>query len=180
MWNLVFMEFKRDASGKMTPMRKPSIDSGMGLERVAAVLQGKQSSYDTDLLRPLIARVEALCGKTYGRDEEADATMRVNADHARASTFLIADGVTPSNEWRGYVLRRIMRRAMPHGRMLGLEAPFLWDVTGSGVALMGDAYPEIRDAHARGPDTVPQREQPFPDPPHLGLPPIQAEIGPNA
>src|SRR6266436_5765070 len=111
-WNLVFMQFNRDASGKMTPLPKPSIDTGMGLERVAAVLQGKQSNYDTDLLRPLITRVEELSGKTYGRDEEADVSMRVIADHARAATFLIADGVTPSNEWRGYVLRRIMRWAM--------------------------------------------------------------------
>ncbi len=119
-WNLVFMQFNRDASGRMTPLPKPSIDTGMGLERVAAVLQGKQSNYDTDLLRPLITRVEALSGKGYGRDEEGDVSMRVIADHARAATFLITDGVTPSNEWRGYVLRRIMRRAMRHGRMLGL------------------------------------------------------------
>ena len=97
-WNLVFMQFNRDASGQMTPLPKPSIDTGMGLERVAAVLQGKQSNYDTDLLRPLITRVEELSGKTYGRDEEADVSMRVIADHARAATFLIADGVTPSNE----------------------------------------------------------------------------------
>src|SRR5467141_868807 len=117
-WNLVFMQFNRDASGKMTPLPKPSIDTGMGLERLAAIMHVKKAADDTDLLRPLITRVEALCGKTYGRDEEADVPMRVIADHARASTFLIADGVTPSNEWRGYVLRRIMRRAMRHGRML--------------------------------------------------------------
>src|SRR5260370_39870781 len=149
MWNLVFMEFKRDASGKMTPMRKPSIDTGMGLERVAAVLQGKQSSYDTDLLRPLVTRVEELSGKTYGRDEEADVSMRVIADHARAATFLIADGVAPSNERRGRVLRRIMRRAMRPGRMLGLEAPFPWRVPGRVVAGAGRAHPQIRDAQAR-------------------------------
>jgi alanyl-tRNA synthetase len=160
-WNLVFMQFNRDASGRMTPLPKPSIDTGMGLERVAAVLQGKLSSYDTDLVRPLITRVEALSGKSYGRDEEADVSMRVIADHARAATFLITDGVTPSNEWRGYVLRRIMRRAMRHGRMLGLEAPFLWDVTGSVVAVMGDAYPEIRDAQARVAETVRQEEERF-------------------
>ena len=175
-WNLVFMQFNRDASGKMTPLPKPSIDTGMGLERVAAVLQGKQSNYDTDLLRPLITRVEELSGKTYGRDEEADVSMRVIADHARAATFLIADGVTPSNEWRGYVLRRIMRRAMRHGRMLGLEAPFLWDVTGSVVAVMGDAYPEIRETQARVADTVRQEEERFAETLDLGMARIKEEI----
>jgi alanyl-tRNA synthetase len=168
-WNLVFMQFNRDAGGRMTPLPKPSIDTGMGLERVAAVLQGKQSNYDTDLLRPLITRVEALAGKSYGRDEEADVSMRVIADHARAATFLITDGVTPSNEWRGYVLRRIMRRAMRHGRMLGLEAPFLWDVTGSVVAVMGDAYPEIREAQARVAEAVRQEEERFAETLDLGM-----------
>jgi alanyl-tRNA synthetase len=175
-WNLVFMQFNRDASGKMTPLPKPSIDTGMGLERVAAVLQGKPSNYDTDLLRPLIARVEALSGKTYGRDEEADVSMRVVADHARAATFLITDGVTPSNEWRGYVLRRIMRRAMRHGRMLGLEAPFLWDVTGSVVAVMGDAYPEVRDAHPRVVETVRQEEERFAETLDLGMAKIREYV----
>ncbi len=168
-WNLVFMQFNRDASGRMTPLPKPSIDTGMGIERLAAVLQGKQSSFDTDLLRPLIADVEKRCGKAYGRDEEADVSMRVIADHARAATFLIADGVTPSNEWRGYVLRRIMRRAMRHGRMLGLEAPFLWDVTGAVVAVMGDAYPEIRDAQGRVAETVRQEEERFAETLDLGM-----------
>ena len=168
-WNLVFMQFNRDASGKMTPLPKPSIDTGMGLERLAAVLQGKQSSFDTDLLRPLIDHVEKRCGKVYGRAEEADVSMRVIADHARAATFLIADGVTPSNEWRGYVLRRIMRRAMRHGRMLGLEAPFLWEVTGVVVALMGDAYPEIREAQARVAETVRQEEERFAETLDLGM-----------
>ena len=167
-WNLVFMQFNRDTSGAMTPLPKPSIDTGMGLERVAAVLQGKQSSYDTDLFRPLITRVEALCGKTYGRDEDADVSMRVIADHARTAAFLITDGVTPSNEWRGYVLRRIMRRAMRHGRMLGLEAPFLWDMTATVVTVMGDAYPEIRDAQARVAETVRQEEERFAETLDLG------------
>jgi alanyl-tRNA synthetase len=168
-WNLVFMQFNRDASGRMTPLPKPSIDTGMGLERLAAVLQGKQSNFETDLLRPLIAHVERLSGKTYGRDEEADVSMRVIADHSRAATFLITDGVTPSNEWRGYVLRRIMRRAMRHGRMLGLEAPFLWDVTGRVVAVMGDAYPEIREAQARVAETVRQEEERFAETLDLGM-----------
>jgi len=175
-WNLVFMQFNRDASGKMTPLPKPSIDTGMGLERVAAVLQGKQSNYDTDLFRPLITRVEALCGKTYGRDEASDVSMRVIADHARTAAFLITDGVTPSNEWRGYVLRRIMRRAMRHGRMLGLEAPFLWDVTGTVVAVMGDAYPEIRDAQARVAETVRQEEERFAETLDLGTAKIREYV----
>jgi alanyl-tRNA synthetase len=175
-WNLVFMQFNRDASGKMTPLPKPSIDTGMGLERVAAVLQGKQSNYDTDLFRPLITRVEALCGKAYGRDEASDVSMRVIADHARTAAFLITDGVTPSNEWRGYVLRRIMRRAMRHGRMLGLEAPFLWDVTGTVVAVMGDAYPEIRDAQARVAETVRQEEERFAETLDLGTAKIREYV----
>src|SRR6266849_6423586 len=99
-WNLVFMQYNRDASGKMTPLPKPSIDTGMGLERIAAVIQGKSSNYDTDLLRPLISHVERLAGKRYGADAEHDVSMRVIADHARAATFLITDGVMPSNEWR--------------------------------------------------------------------------------
>jgi alanyl-tRNA synthetase len=168
-WNLVFMQYNRDASGAMTPLPKPSIDTGMGLERVAAVLQGKQSNYDTDLFRPLIARVEELCGKAYGRDAAADVSMRVIADHARAATFLITDGVTPSNEWRGYVLRRIMRRAMRHGRMLGMSEPFLWDMTGRVVSVMGDAYPEIRDAQARVAETMRQEEERFAETLDLGM-----------
>jgi len=160
-WNLVFMQFNRDASGKMTPLPKPSIDTGMGLERIAAVMQGKQSNYDTDLLRPLITRVERLASKRYGADPEHDVSMRVIADHARAATFLITDGVTPSNEWRGYVLRRIMRRAMRHGRMLGLERPFLWEVTSTAVEILGGAYPEIVEARGRVADAVKQEEERF-------------------
>ncbi len=168
-WNLVFMQYNRDASGAMTPLPKPSIDTGMGLERVAAVLQGKQSNYDTDLFRPLLARVEELCGKTYGRDEAADVSMRVIADHARAATFLITDGVMPSNEWRGYVLRRIMRRAMRHGRMLGMSEPFLWNMTGRVVSVMGEAYPEIREAQARVAEAVRQEEERFAETLDLGM-----------
>jgi alanyl-tRNA synthetase len=168
-WNLVFMQFNRDARGMLTPLPKPSIDTGMGLERVAAVVQGKESSYQTDLIRPLVAHVERLAGKRYGAAEADDVSMRVIADHARAATFLIADGVTPSNEWRGYVLRRIMRRAMRHGRMLGLEAPFLWDVTASVVSILGDAYPEIREQHARVAETTRQEEERFAETLDLGM-----------
>src|SRR5918996_1660987 len=160
-WNLVFMQFNRDASGVMTPLPKPSIDTGMGLERFAAVLQGKESSYDTDLIRPLIAHVERMTGKAYGAAEPADVSMRVIADHARCATFLIADGVTPSNEWRGYVLRRIIRRAMRHGRMLGLTEPFLWKTVAWVGDVMGDAYPEIVAERARIEDAVRGEEERF-------------------
>src|SRR2546425_1273540 len=160
-WNLVFMQFNRDASGTMSPLPKPSIDTGMGLERIAAVVQGKSSSYDTDLLRPLIAHVERLSNKRYGVEEEPDVSMRVIADHARAATFLIADGVTPSNEWRGYVLRRIMRRAMRHGRLLGLTEPFLWRTVDWVVGLMRDAYPELATERPRVEQTVRTEEERF-------------------
>jgi alanyl-tRNA synthetase len=148
-WNLVFMQFDRDASGRLTPLPKPSIDTGMGLERIAAVVQGKRSSFDTDLLRPLIADVERRSGKAYSVHEDDDVSMRVIADHARATAFLIADGVMPSNEWRGYVLRRIMRRAMRHGRLIGLVEPFLWQVTDTVTELMGGAYPELVEQRSR-------------------------------
>jgi alanyl-tRNA synthetase len=167
-WNLVFMQFNRDASGKMTPLPKPSIDTGMGLERMAAVMQGKSSSYDTDLLRPLISHVERLSGKRYGANAEHDVSMQVIADHARAATFLITDGVMPSNEWRGYVLRRIMRRAMRHGRMLGLMEPFLWDVTKTVVEILGGAYPEIVEAQERVASAVKQEEERFAETLDLG------------
>jgi alanyl-tRNA synthetase len=160
-WNLVFMQFNRDAAGRLTPLPRPSIDTGMGLERAAAVLQGKASNFDTDLLAPLIARTAALAGREYGRSAEDDVSMRVIADHARATTFLIADGVTPSNEWRGYVLRRIMRRAMRHGRRLGLAEPFLWRSVEWVVGVMGGAYPELAAEQARVQDVVRHEEERF-------------------
>ncbi len=179
-WNLVFMQFNRDAAGKMTPLPKPSIDTGMGLERVATVLQGKQSNYDTDLFRPLLAHVERLARKPYGTREEDDVSMRVIADHARAAAFLITDGVTPSNEWRGYVLRRIMRRAMRHGRMLGLVEPFLWDVTGSVATLMGAAYPEVTEHRARVAETVRSEEERFAETLDLGVAKIREYLESHA
>ena len=160
-WNLVFMQFNRDARGTMTPLPRPSIDTGMGLERVAAVMQGKESNFDTDLLAPLIQQISSFAGKPYGRQGEDDVSMRVVADHARATTFLIADGVTPSNEWRGYVLRRIMRRAMRHGRRLGLTEPFLHRTVEWVVALMGGAYHEIAREQTRVQDTVRGEEERF-------------------
>jgi alanyl-tRNA synthetase len=160
-WNLVFMQFNRDAEGRLTPLPRPSIDTGMGLERMTAVVQGVESNYLTDLFRPLIAYVERLAGKPYGAAEAQDVSMRVIADHARAAAFLISDGVTPSNEWRGYVLRRIMRRAMLHGRMLGLLEPFLWSVTGTVADTMGPVYPELREHQARVAEMVRLEEERF-------------------
>ncbi len=146
LWNLVFMQFERGADGTLRPLPRPSIDTGAGLERLAAVLQGASSNFETDLLRPIIAFVEELTDKRYGTDGSMDVSMRVIADHARATTFLVGDGVLPSNEGRGYVLRRILRRGLRHGRLLGLEEPFMAKVTGRVVALMQDAYPDLADA----------------------------------
>jgi alanyl-tRNA synthetase len=143
-WNLVFMQFERGADGSLTALPKPSIDTGAGLERIAAVVQGKRSNYDTDLFQSIIKAIEKLCGKRYGAGVDDDVSMRVIADHARATTFLVGDGVLPSNEGRGYVLRRIMRRAIRHGKRLGLERPFLAEVCNAVMEEMGAAYPETR------------------------------------
>jgi alanyl-tRNA synthetase len=175
-WNLVFMQFDRDASGRLTLLPKPSIDTGMGLERIAAVVQGKRSSFDTDLLRPLIADVERRCGKAYGAREADDVSMRVLADHARATAFLIADGVMPSNEWRGYVLRRIMRRAMRHGRLIGLVEPFLWQVTGTVTELMGGVYPGLVEQRSRVAELTRLEEERFAETLDLGIAKIQDYI----
>lgn len=149
LWNLVFMQFNREAGGTLTPLPKPSIDTGAGLERITAVVQGVQSNFDTDLLRPLITAVEELTGRPYGVKERDDVSMRVIADHGRAATFLVSDGIVPSNEWRGYVLRRIVRRALRHGKLLGLEGPFLAQVTGRVVDLMEGPYPELKGTRER-------------------------------
>jgi alanyl-tRNA synthetase len=144
LWNLVFMQFNRSADGTMTPLPKPSIDTGMGLERVAAVLQGKLNNYDSDLFLPIMERLHELSAKKYGQSNAVDTAMRVIADHARATAFLVADGVLPSNEGRGYVLRRIMRRAVRYGKYLGLEKPFMHEVTAVVVREMEGAYPHLR------------------------------------
>lgn len=150
-WNNVFMEFERDDQGTLTPLPAPSIDTGMGLERISAVMQGSMSNYDTPLFMPLLAAIGERSGHVYGKSMSAtDISMRVVADHVRAATFLIADGVVPSNEWRGYVLRKIMRRAMRHGRKLGMHEPFLFALTDVLIHEMGDAYPELK----AGRDTV--------------------------
>jgi len=145
-WNLVFMQFERkEKDSPLEPLPRPSIDTGAGLERMTAVVQGKRSNYDTDLFVPLLARAAELSGKTYGRDPADDASMRVIADHARATAFLVSDGVQPSNEGRGYVLRRIMRRAIRHGARLGLDEPFLHEVVQVVIRDMRAAYPELQE-----------------------------------
>ncbi|MES1261511.1 MAG: alanine--tRNA ligase [Acidobacteriota bacterium] len=148
-WNLVFMQFNRDASGVMTPLPRPSIDTGMGLERVAAVLQGKLTNYETDLIRPIIDRAGELFGTPYGLSERTDTVLRINADHARATAFLIHDGVLPSNEGRGYVLRKIMRRALRNARLVGRQEPYLYELTGFVAELMRPAYPELMESVQR-------------------------------
>jgi alanyl-tRNA synthetase len=142
-WNNVFMQFNRDEKGVMTPLPKPSVDTGMGLERIATVMQGVTSNYDTDLIQGIIRHVEKLSGKQYRRDEKDDVSMRVIADHSRAITFLICDGVLPSNEGRGYVLRRIMRRAARHAKMLGFPEPVLYRIVDAVTEVMGEAYPDL-------------------------------------
>ena len=148
-WNLVFMQFDRDTAGKLTPLPRPSIDTGMGLERIAAVMQGKLSNYDTDLIRPIIEHAADLFGVTPGADARVDTALRIAADHARAAEFLIHDGVLPANEGRGYVLRKIMRRAMRNVRLIGVEDPFLYKMTGFVAELMRPAYPELMESVQR-------------------------------
>ncbi len=142
-WNLVFMQFDRNAEGKLTPLPRPSIDTGMGLERIAAVMQGVKSNFDCDLLKPLVEGAAELSGRAYREAAESDVSMRVIADHARAVSFLVSDGVLPSNEGRGYVLRRILRRAARHGKLLGLDEPFLHKLTARVADLLGEAYPAL-------------------------------------
>jgi alanyl-tRNA synthetase len=147
-WNLVFMQFERKADGSLVPLPRPSIDTGAGLERVSAYVQGKKSNYDTDLFTPILAKIEQLSGKTYGArwDSLTDAAMRVIADHARATAFLVTDGVQPSNEGRGYVLRRIMRRAIRHGEhTLGLEDLFFDQCVDAVISTMAGAYPDLQE-----------------------------------
>jgi alanyl-tRNA synthetase len=145
LWNLVFMQYVRDSSGKLTSLPNPSIDTGMGLERITAIIQGVKSNYDTDLLRGIIRDIEEIVGKSYRVDPPTDISMRVIADHARAVTFLISDGVLPLNEGRGYVLRRILRRAVRHARMLDIKEPFLYKLANRVKDIMKDSYPEIEE-----------------------------------
>jgi len=145
LWNLVFMQYDRDAAGVLNPLPKPSIDTGMGLERLAAVLQGQDSNYHTDLVFPFVEEAARVSGVKYGSADESDVSLRVIADHVRAVTFLVADGVLPSNEGRGYVLRRIMRRAARHGKLLGMGEPFLHLICPLVGKILGDAFTEVPD-----------------------------------
>ena len=167
-WNLVFMQFNRDSDGKLSPLPKPCVDTGMGLERVAAVLQGKISNYDTDLFEPLTERAAELCGVDFSHEEQLEegkggaASLRVIADHARATTFLMTDGVQPSNDGRGYVLRKIIRRAIRHGRLLGASKPFFSQMVQTVRELMGTVYPELLEpAASRVPEIVRSEEKRF-------------------
>jgi len=148
-WNLVFMQYDRSADGKMTPLPRPSIDTGMGLERTAAILQGKISNYESDLLAAIVSKAGELISVTPGEDARKDAALRIAADHARAAAFLVHDGVIPSNEGRGYVLRKIMRRAMRHARRTGNTEPFLYKLTGFVAEWMKPAYPELMESVQR-------------------------------
>ena len=143
LWNLVFMQFYQDLEGALTPLPKPNIDTGMGLERAAIIAQGVSNIYDTDLYLPIIGKVAELAGARYGADLDTDVPMRVVAEHTRGAAFLISDGVIPGNEGRGYVLRRLIRRAVRFGRKLGLTEPFLTEVADVVIQRMGGAYPDL-------------------------------------
>ena len=160
-WNLVFMQFNRDASGEMTPLPKPSIDTGGGLERWAAVLQGKRSTWESDSFTPLITRAGELTNIIPGASDESDVSLRVVADHARALSFLIGDGILPSNAGRGYVLRRILRRAARHGKLLGQDQPFIHSVADKVIDEMGEAFPELLDRRTYITDRIRREEERF-------------------
>src|SRR5947209_4534789 len=183
-WNLVFMQFDRDASGKLNPLPKPSIDTGAGLERMAAVLQGVISNYDTDLFVPLVKRAAELTGTALNKEvakeaqSKSAASLRVIADHSRAATFLISDGVLPSNEGRGYVLRKIIRRAITHGRLLGQTKPFLYEMVFAVRNLMQDAYPELNDNVDRVSKTINVEETRFAHTLDLGLKKLEDDLQP--
>jgi alanyl-tRNA synthetase len=185
-WNLVFMQFDRDASGTLAPLPKPSIDTGMGLERITAVLQGKLSNYDTDFFVPLMKRAAELCGISFEKEVQTEsgrsgaASLRVIADHARAATFLNSDGVLPSNEGRGYVLRKIIRRAIRHGRLLGMNKPFLYQMVFAVTDLMHDAYPELLEAQDRVSKTIEAEETRFARTLDIGLKRLEEDLAPLA
>ncbi len=176
LWNLVFIQYNRNPDRSLDELPAKHVDTGMGLERVTAVLQGVRGNYDTDLLRDVIRATEELSGKRYGEDPEQDISFRVIADHARASAFVITDGVVPTNEGRGYVLRRIMRRALRHGRLLGFEGPFFSRVTESVVRLMGSAYPELIERKQYLTEVVRNEEERFAETLGKGLALLEQEI----
>jgi alanyl-tRNA synthetase len=169
LWNLVFMQFNRDEQGIMTPLPRPSIDTGAGLERLAAVLQGKISNFDTDLFRPLIEEAAGLANVEYGANHDTDVSLRIIADHARAATFLISDGVLPSNEGRGYVLRLIMRRALYHGQRIGVAEPFLHKLSAHVAMMMKSAYPELLGMAHHVIDAIKKEEERYSRSTRVGL-----------
>jgi alanyl-tRNA synthetase len=175
-WNLVFTQFDRDSQGQLNPLPKPNIDTGMGLERIAAVVQGVTSNYDTDLFTDLIAEVESRSEKKYGVDPKQDISFRVIADHARATAFLVGDGIMPSNEGRGYVLRRIVRRAIRFGQVLGLDAPFFHQITNRAVDIMGADYSELVTSRSFIHGIVLNEEKRFADTLFYGLKVLNDEI----
>jgi alanyl-tRNA synthetase len=175
-WNLVFMQFNRDASGTVTPLPKPSIDTGAGLERLAAVLQGKISNFDTDLFQPLIERAGQLTDTRPGASSRSDASLRIIADHARASTFLISDGVIPSNEGRGYVLRKILRRGIRHGRLLGKNEPFMAEMSRTVQTEMSEAYPELAGSIERVSKIIFAEEMQFSHTVEIGLRKLEEDL----
>ena len=169
LWNLVFIQYNRDAAGELHELPAKHVDTGMGLERITAVMQGVFSNYDVDLLHDIVAATEELAGKAYRENDEADVSFRVIADHTRAVSCLIADGVLPSNDGRGYVLRRLLRRAARHGRLLGFEEPFLFRLVEPAAGVLGDAYPEVRAEAERIEETVRGEEGRFADTLDKGL-----------
>ncbi|HEX5760966.1 MAG TPA: alanine--tRNA ligase [Thermoanaerobaculia bacterium] len=175
-WNLVFMQYERDATGALAPLPKPSIDTGAGLERVSAVLQNVDSNYDTDLFHPILAAAADLARTRYGADAERDVSLRVIADHLRAVTFLLADGVIPGNEGRGYVLRRLLRRAVRHGMRVGFEEPFLHRLVPVLEQVMGGAYPELAATREASTATIRVEEEKFLGTLAVGARQVQEEI----
>lgn len=176
LWNLVFIQYNRSSDQSLSELPAKHVDTGMGMERITSILQGVRGNYDTDLLRDVIRVMEELSGKRYGSDAEQDISFRVIADHARAAAFVIADGVVPTNEGRGYVLRRIMRRALRHGRLLGFETPFFSQATESVVRLMGSAYPELVERKDYLTEVVRTEEVRFSDTLGRGLSLLEQEI----
>nr|WP_319491905.1 alanine--tRNA ligase [uncultured Desulfobacter sp.] len=176
LWNLVFMQFERSEDGTMTPLPKPSIDTGMGLERIISVLQNVPTNFDTDLFVPIMERVGELAGKKRGESKEVEVAMKVIADHSRASAFLICDGVLPSNEGRGYVLRRIMRRAIRYGRSIGLTEPFLHKTVQTVFSIMDEAYPELKESAAFILNVVKNEEEKFLETLETGMKLLEATI----
>jgi alanyl-tRNA synthetase len=176
-WNLVFMQFDRDAQGHLSNLPKPSIDTGMGLERMTSVLQGKISNYETDLLRPIIEEACGIFNVEYGASAASDVSLRIIADHVRASTFLISDGVIPSNEGRGYVLRKIMRRGIRQGTLLGRKEPFLFQLSGYVVEMMKEAYPDLVNTREYVARVIKTEEDRFASMVSVGLQRLEDVIG---